>query len=200
MLFKMLCITLFSCSILMARDFPVEGQVFPIAEENLLEILEKNLKEPSQKQQEKWQKILEEKVKRPTPVQGLQEAKEYKSWYFDPTTTFEEEATDLEGNVIVSAGTKINPLETLSLQTGLLFLDGDHDDHIEWAKAQEGEFKWILVKGSPLALEEKEERNIYFDQGGFLCQIFSIKNIPCRITQEGNQLLVEEIFIDRRQG
>lgn len=193
MLLKMLCITLFSCSILMARDFPVEGQIFPIAEENLLEVLEKNLKEPSQKQQEKWQKILEEKIKRPTPVQGLQEAKEYNSWYFDPTTTFEEEATDLEGNVIVPAGTKINPLETISLQTGLLFFDGDSDNHVEWAKSQEGEFKWILMKGSPINLEEKEQRNVYFDQGGFLCRTFNVEKIPCRITQKGNKLFVEEI-------
>ena len=200
MFYRLIISSVFCCFGLMAQDFPIEGQLFPIDEENLLEVIKRSVKEPSEEQLQKWQHALEEKIRRPSPVPGLQEAKTYRSWYFDPTKTFEEEVTDLEGNVIVYAGRSINPLETMTLHTGLLFFDGDLDEHIEWAKFQEGEFKWVLVKGSPLTLEEEEERNVYFDQGGMYCKMFGIKNIPCRITQEGRKLLVEEIPIQRRKG
>ncbi|MCB1082785.1 MAG: conjugal transfer protein TraW, partial [Simkania sp.] len=60
---------------------------------------------------------------------------------------------------------------------------------------QEGEFKWILTNGNPLKLQEEKERSVFFDQGGFYSKRFQIKRIPCRITQAGKVLLVEEIPI-----
>ncbi|MCB1082899.1 MAG: hypothetical protein KDK61_01185, partial [Simkania sp.] len=121
MFYRLIISSVFCCFGLMAQDFPIEGQLFPIDEENLLEVIKRSVKEPSEEQLQKWQHALEEKIRRPSPVFGLQEAKTYRSWYFDPTKTFEEEVTDLEGDVIVHAGRSINPLETMTLHTGLLF-------------------------------------------------------------------------------
>jgi len=56
---------------------------------------------------------------------------------------------------------------------------------------------WILVKGSPFELEEKKERPVYFDQGGALSEKFGIRSIPCRITQQGEKLLIEEIPLQK---
>lgn len=92
----------------------------------------------------------------------------------------------------------VNSLEIRPLSCGLLLFDGTNPEHIKWAKAQVGEFKWVLINGSPLELETQENRPIFFDQGGVICHQFDIANVPCRVLQEGKRLLIEEIPVKRR--
>ena len=49
------------------------------------------------------------------------------------------------------------------------FFDGSNENHVEWAK-QHMEAKWILVKGSPLDLEDETNHDVYFDQQGNVLQ------------------------------
>ena len=107
-----------------------------------------------------------------------------------------EDILNEKGSVIVKAGTLVNPLKKIHLSSSLLFLDGDNAAQIEWARKLEGSFKWILVRGRPIELEAQERRPIYFDQSGAYSRHFQIKNVPARITQQGNVLLVEEIALD----
>ena len=89
--------------------------------------------------------------------------------------------------------TIVNPLDTVSWGAPLLFLDGDDLDQIAWAKRQDSQAKWVLVKGKPLDLQKQRKRAIYFDQGGLLVRKFGIKQVPCRITQQAKSLKIEEI-------
>ena len=95
--------------------------------------------------------------------------------------------------MIVSSGSRFNPLFVDSLPQDLLFIDGSNESHVKWAKEKGSSSRWILIKGKPLELEEQEGRPIYFDQSGFLTTKLEIKNIPARVTQENNQLKIEEI-------
>lgn len=172
-----------------AKDFGREGHVFQIAEENLKEYLQKRLKALPE---EEIKKKLTQAARHPKPLQ-LPEAQFKRSFIYDPTYLLPETIKGEKGEIIARKGDKVNPLANFNLNEGLLFFDGSNLKHVKWAESQAGEFLWILVKGSPFELEEKKERPVYFDQGGALSEKFGIRRIPCRITQQGERLLVEEI-------
>lgn len=191
-------------SSLMAKDFGVSGKLFPIEEEDIAKVFSEGLKEPSAKQQEAWRKKVKERIRHPLPVSGLQEAKKYRCLEFDPTFVVDEDIFDDQGNVFARKGEKINPCTHQKREEGLLLFDGDLEEHIDWAESHEENFLWVLVKGSPIELEEslqKEKncaRRVYFDQGGMYKKYFGVEKIPCRITQKGDKILIEEIPIKRK--
>lgn len=191
-------------SSLVAKDFGVAGKLFPIEEEDIAKVFSSGLKKPSAKQQEAWRKKVEERIKHPLPVAGLQEAKKYRCLEFDPTLVIEEDILDDRGKILARKGDKLNPCAHQKRSGGLLFFDGDLEEHIEWAEEHEENFLWVLIKGSPIDLEERHlqekniQRQVYFDQGGMYTKHFGIEKIPCRITQKEEKLLIEEIPIKRR--
>ena len=95
------------------------------------------------------------------------------------------------------AGTHVNPLEHTSLAAPMLFFDGSDESHLQWALAENASSRLILTKGSPLQLEEKIERPVFFDQQALLTKKLKIQFIPARVTQEGVVLKIEEIDLSR---
>ncbi|MCB1073357.1 MAG: conjugal transfer protein TraW [Chlamydiia bacterium] len=186
-------------SVIEAKDFGIQGQTFPIKEQNLKNVLQAKAEQLSQEGVEKRARRLGEKIQEKgglfKKVSWIKEATHYSSFFYDPSTSLEEDILDAEGRVLFAKGSKINPLDHVTLDSGLLFFDGENSKHIKWAESQEGEFKWILTNGNPLKLQEEKERSVFFDQGGFYSKRFQIKRIPCRITQAEKVLLVEEIPI-----
>ena len=131
----------------------------------------------------------------PCSVEGLKEAKVYRSFYIDPTICTDQEIKDHEGHVIVSKGTCINPLESVFHLDALLFFDGSNPRHLEWARNQNQLVKWVLTKGKPMEVEEKESHPVYFDQFGVLVKKFGIKHLPARVSKDGLKLKIEEFPI-----
>ena len=187
-----------------AKDFGVSGTLFPIEEEDIAKVFSEGLKKPSESKQEEWRRKIEERIMHPIPVSGIQEAKKYHCLEFDPTLVIEEDIFDDRGNILARKGEKINPCTQQKREGGFLFFDGELEEHIEWAESHEENFMWVLVKGSPIKLEERQrkeknlERRIYFDQGGMYTKHFGIEKIPCRMTQKGDRIFLEEIPIKRR--
>lgn len=175
------------------KDFGVQGQTFPIEEENLIDYIQDSIKSDSD--DKRIQEHYSQSFKNPEPVCGLSEAKKSTIHYFDPTIIAKTDIKDEEGKIVIPRRTAYNPLEYFSLSQDLLFFDGDQAEHIQWAKSLGKESKWILVKGKPFELEEKENRPVFFDQGGLLVQKLSIKTIPARVTQEGRLLKIESMPI-----
>ena len=179
---------------LAAKDFGIQGHLFSIEEENLMTVLQKKFSQKlSSLDLQELLKKMGENAKHPLPSINLTEAAEYRLFHYDPSYIAQETITDNHGTIIIPKGTKINPLQTVHLKDGLLFLDGDNPKHIAWARKEKGSFKWILVRGNPLALEEKEKRPIFFDQRGISISKLHLHHIPARVTQDGLVLKVEEI-------
>lgn len=182
-----------------AKDLGNHGQTFAIAEEDLSQVIARKLKglkpeEIACHQQDIARKAAR-KIREPLAVSGITSATKPRRWLYDPSFTVPEDIKDHEDKVIVAKGAVANNLKTMSWGVPLLFLDGDDALQIAWASAQDPHAKWVLVKGKPLALEERLNRPIYFDQAGKLTQTFGITQVPCRVTQQGLKLLVEEIVI-----
>lgn len=178
------------------KDFGTLGQTFPIEEENFLEFLQKQLAGKDLNQQlAQIKTTLFEKAQNPAPVEGLHLADKFRLTLLDLSFKVKKDIYDTTGVLIAKAGTTVNPLERINLSSGLLFLDGTKENHLAWARQQSGNFKWILVNGKPLEVEEQEKRPIYFDQRGTHAARFQIENVPAKVVQRGKYLLVQELAL-----
>lgn len=182
-----------------AKNLGTYGQVFKVAEESFLEVIQNRLK--AMNEQGKIEKIQQDlqtkaaaKVKRPTPVEGVTKAISYMRRGFDPTFVVNQTIKDHRDNLIALAGTSYNPLDHKSFGDPLIFIDGDDEDQVQWAISQNA--KIILVNGSPLELEKVHKRSFYFDQGGVLTEKLAITDVPSRVSQEVKHLLIESIPVE----
>lgn len=181
---------------LVIKDYGTQGHLFDIKEPSIItEIMEKLLAakesgELDQLQKEFTNKV-KEKVLRPTPVRNIKKATINRSWTYNPTYTQKTAITDDKGSVIVPAGTVVNALDKLQWGQALIFIDGEDEEQIQWAKKQLG--KIVLTNGAPLQISDQLKQTVYFDQAGILCYRFKIEAVPALVEQEGNLLKISEV-------
>ena len=169
-----------------------------IAEISIMEEIASKLKAAEKdgslaKLQEKFTNKVKQKVLHPNPVEGIVKSRQDRSWTYNPTYTQATDIKDGKGRIIVAAGTSVNALEKLEWGDPLIFIDGDDESQVEWVINKSG--KIILTKGSPLELQKKLNRQVYFDQGGIHCHRFKIEEVPALVEQEGLLLRVKEVKI-----
>lgn len=190
-----------------ARDYGQQGTVFPIVEPDLLEQIRAKLQRleasgETARLNADLKKRTIARVNRPEPVAGLGVAMALRQWRFDPTITVEADISDDKGRLIIAAGTRVNPLDTVGLRQKLVFIDGDDAGQLAWAFARykQADAKFILVKGAPLELMRARQRRFYFDQGGSFVKRFGIHAVPAIVEQQGRILLVREVPLPKPQG
>lgn len=185
------------CLSLSAVDLGVKGHTFSIAELDLIEYLREKLENTTPDEIESLNAAFKKKccetIETPPPL-NIPYATKYRVFTFDPTITVRTDVLTDEGKILVPKGTRYNPLErNHTLNNSILFIDGTNNKHIEWAREMEG--TWVLTKGSPIKLENREHRPVYFDQGGVIIKKLGIKAIPAMVSQEKVLLKVEEILL-----
>lgn len=197
-LFLLLCLG--SSVTLQAKDFGVRGKIAPITEENPIVLIQSKLKSMEERgdleqHNRELQKKTKAAIERPKPVEGLSKAIKTHIFYYDPTYIVPEDLKDHTGQIFYKKGTKINPLETVTLSQELLFFDGDDADQVAFAKEtlRVSSVKLILVKGAPLVVSEELKVPVYFDQSGLLTKKLDIHHVPAFVAQEGMRLRIEEI-------
>ncbi len=184
-----------------ADDLGVVGPTYPIAEHDAIAMLKQRLLALRANgglaaiERRARQRALHDITSLPA-VPGLSTVTEYASRLIDPTVTYAKPVTNDEGAVIVPAGTRINPLDIVTLHERLVFFDGRDAAQVKAVQAmtaKSGEaIKPILTAGSWFDLTKAWKRQVYFDQQGRLTQRFGITRVPAVISQRGNQLLLEE--------
>ncbi len=174
----------------LAKNLGVHGVLHPLDEEDPIALIQQKLKKMEEKGELKKhnlhiQKRTKESVERPSPVEGISKATKSRRFTYDPTFTVAKDIKDHKGRVIHAKGTKINPLETVSMTENLIFIDGDDRQQKEWVlkKHKKGKVRLILVKGAPLALSEELGIPVYFDQGGLITKQLGIKHVPATVSQ-----------------
>lgn len=148
-----------------AKDLGTWGNVFEPAEQDMLAFIQNRLKgmeqtgELDRLRQEATERVKEHAV-RPTPVEGLTKAKEYRSFAWDPTFTVKETITDMQGNVIARKGDTVNPLDKVPFSQVLFFIDGDDKEQVNWTRQQlAGAWHQWCVENQiqPMAPEKRDE-------------------------------------------
>lgn len=186
-----------------AQDLGVIGPVYPIAEPSLLEVILAKLREADAngvmaRLQRDTQVNVKRSIEQPVPVTGITRTTKARSFYYDPSIVVPYAITDAEGKIIVAPGTRVNPLDTVSLSKRLLFIDARDAAQIRRARGildeHGGQVKVILTGGSYLELMRHWKRPVFYDQQGQLTDQLGIRHVPALVTQEGRRLRIDEIL------
>ena len=186
-----------------AQELGVIGPVYPIAEPSLLEVILSKLRDAEAtgvlaRIQRETQANVKRGIEQPAPVERITKTIKARSFYYDPSIVVPYAIADAEGKVIVPPGTRVNPLDTVSLSKALLFIDARDSAQVGRARKiiaeRGGKVKVILTGGSYLDLMRRWKRPVFYDQQGALTEKLGIRHVPALVSQEGKKLKIEEIL------
>lgn len=187
-----------------ALDLGRVGPVWPVAEPDLLALIQTRLQEKQAsgelaRIQAEFAARSRRAIESPAPVAGLVRTRTPRSFLFDPTVTAQEAVRDHEGRVLVAAGTRVNPLDYVGLSQPLIFFDARDREQTKVALAlrqhHQGRAHLILTGGSYLDFMKRHDLRVYYDQQGLLVQRLGIRQVPARVTQEGRMLRIDELKV-----
>jgi conjugal transfer pilus assembly protein TraW len=186
------------------EDLGQVGPVYPIAEPDLLELIQSRLqaKQASGELARLEREFLErsrQAIESPRPVAGLVRTRSPRTFHFDPSVTVPETVRDHEGKVLVPAWTRVNPLDFVSLSNHLVFFDARDGAQTRKALAlrrhYRGRVHLILTGGSYIDFMKRFDVRVYFDQQGLLVRRLGIRQVPALVTQEGKRLRIDELEV-----
>lgn len=182
-----------------AKDLGIISTVLEIKERSLLEVIQERLSMLQQdgslhQHHQKIQKRAVASIERPQAVAGLGQVTTPYVKRYDPSITVQEDLKDHKGRIFARKGETYNPLKDTPFGQPLLFIDGDDERQISLALTHPG--KTVLVKGAPLKLARQYQKPFYFDQGGRLVQKLKITEVPARVSQKGDILLIEMVALN----
>ncbi len=178
------------------------GPTYPIAEPDMLQDIERHLKEKERSGE--LARLQKEAIERstnsakiPKPVPGLTRTAQPRTFYFDPTVVANEDILGPDGVMIVKKGTRLNPLDTAVFRQWFVFIDARDAQQVRKAedllRQANGNAKIILTGGSFIDLQKRLQMPVYFDQLGTLVKRFGIQQVPAVVYQEGKRLRIDEL-------
>lgn len=189
-----------------ARDLGNFGEVFPIAEPDLLALIKGKISAMiADGGMERLTAEMQDKargyVHRPKGL-ALPRATEDRSFTLDLSIRVDHDLADQNGVVFASAGTVVNPLAWSGFDKAILFIDGDDPDQVAWAVRQGDELDSLIVltQGAPLDLSKTWGRRFWFDQSGILTNRFQITRLPSRVTRADPVMRIDEVVLPRQGG
>ena len=188
-----------------AKDLGVRGATWPVAEPDLLAQIEARLLEMQRsgelaRLQEEARANARRTLEEPDAAPGIAPATRERSRLWDPAITVARDIRTSDGTLIAAAGTRVNPLERMTLARDLLFVDGRREAEIAWALSRDRPAKIVLLAGRPLELMRRHRRPFFFDQGGRLAARFGLRFTPSLIEQAGSLLRISEVPVGGRDA
>lgn len=198
----MLLITLLATNTLHAavRELNTVGGTYPVIEEDFLAKLKQSAMNTDQLR-EHIQKLISEY--QPSGVQPLPRAMADRTFTVDMTYTLEENITDGEGRVTYPKGYRFNPLKYVNLPGGLVVIDGDDPQQVEWFKASpysgDRRVRLLLSKGKAAELIDKLQRPVFYLTDD-IARRLQIKVVPALVIQQAQTMQVREIYLPQEKG
>ncbi|KTC87653.1 type-F conjugative transfer system protein TraW [Legionella drozanskii] len=185
-----------------SKDLGHYGQVFPVIEADLRELIMKRLTEMQESGALlKHQRLIEQRVAehiiRPKPL-TLAPTKTPKTFRIDPTVLVSHDVALPDGTLIAKKGTAINPFNHLQFSKTLIFFNADDANQMAWVKKHYNDYhyvKFILISGDIRQASEHFGR-IYFDLEGRITSQLHIKHVPSVVSQDGLYWKVVEIGVN----
>ena len=171
------------------------GPTYAIAEPDILEEIEKRIAKYD------WDAEIEGARKRAAsfrPGLELPMSEKDEVYYVDPTFTLKEDILNPDsGEVIAAAGTKVNPLDTITLDKKYMVFDPESRGQMEMAKSFVGEnpFSTLIATFLPdfeegkVGLADALNAQIY-TLNSQIVERFALKATPSVVEQEGRFLKV----------
>jgi conjugal transfer pilus assembly protein TraW len=180
------------------------GPVWPVAEPDLLALIQSRLQEKQAsgelaRIQADFEARSRRAIESPAPVDGTGPHPHTAEL---PVRSHGHRAgtvRDHEGKVLVAAGTRVNPLDYVGLSQPLIFFDARDRDQTKAALAlrqrHQGRAHLILTGGSYIDFMKRHDLRVYYDQQGLLVQRLGIRQVPALVTQEGRMLRIDELKV-----
>ncbi len=187
-----------------SRDLGQLGPVYPIKEPDLLAHITATLK--AKQESGELAQLADaikaraiDKIKHPHPIENVSRTTQARTRYFDPSITVDSNVVGAKGKILIAAGTRKNPLDTVSMTRQLLFFDARDTAQVRYAKTMIDRLgqgiKPILVGGSYLDLMASWRTAVFYDQKGALVTKLGIEDVPALVYQEGKRLRIDEVVI-----
>ena len=185
-----------------AQNLGAYGQVFPVIEEDIRQLIMKRLKTmEASGELRRHQRVIEERVARhiirPRPL-SLPTTKTPKTFHINPTVFVSQDIWTPDGTLIAKNGTPINPFTHIQFSKTLFFFNADDAHQMHWVKNHYSDYqqvKFILTGGDIREASELFGR-IYFDLNGVISQKLHVRHVPSVVKQDGLSWKVTEIGAD----
>jgi len=186
-----------------AENLGIRGAVFNILEQPFIQMMQSRLaKIDVSAMEQSMTKGAQQRINRPKGI-NFSEAEEDRVFYFDPTYVLLQDAKLPCGKILHKAGASVNPLDYISLERCMYFIDGTLPHQVAWLKERLENDKGgliqnrvILVAGSVFEVQKtlgsELQDIVFFDQAGELSRKFGIKASPAIAMQEGKMIRIEE--------
>jgi conjugal transfer pilus assembly protein TraW len=221
MWFSTMLFILFYLPIAFAKDFGTQSTTFPIKEEGFLSMIQRRLASIDiTAHQKKMSEVVTKSVEEPKAVANITKASKTTTHYFDPSYSLDHDVILPSGELLYTAGTRVNPLDHLSWTGKMVFIDARDQSQVRWLREHhfkqtlkhedsslnkelqfvteikdQDDDKIILVGGKPLQLAKDINYQVYFDQFAELSNRFSIIHVPAIVEQEDKKLKITQINI-----
>tara|TARA_B110000503_G_scaffold134696_1_gene214092 strand:+ start:615 stop:1334 length:720 start_codon:yes stop_codon:yes gene_type:complete len=189
-----------------AKDFGVVGKTREIKEVDAIEEIKGKLSAMERsgelgEHNERMKEVVSERIRSPKSL-NVGKSDKVREYEYDPSIIVVEDLMDARGVVFHKKGTRVNPLDMVSMPYELIFFDGEDEEQLKYVlkKYEKSEIKpkLILTGGSPIKLEEEYKLDFYFDQRGVLIKQLGIKAVPAVVRQDGKVLKIREELIRER--
>jgi conjugal transfer pilus assembly protein TraW len=179
------------------------GRVYPIVEQDLMAQIMAMLREKERSGE--LARLRDEAIARakhralnPVPADNVRTTTAARSFHYDPGIVTEHNVTGEDGRILVPAGTRVNPLDHVSLSSYWLFFDARDARQVAQAEGiirhYEGRVKPILTQGDYPQIAKHWGRRVYYDQHGLITRKLGITQVPALVSQDGARLRIDEML------
>ena len=120
-------------SVAFAKDFGTQSTTFPVKEESFLSMIQRRLANIDiTAHQKKIRDTATKIVEEPRAVANITKTTKASIHYFDPSYVLEQDVFLPDGKRLYKAGTSINPLDHISWNGKMIFIDARDQSQVEW--------------------------------------------------------------------
>lgn len=182
-----------------AQNLGNYGEVFPIIEQDIRQVIMKKLQqmersgELKRRRQELVARV-ETHVRRPKPL-NLTTTNYPRVFEIDPSIVVNQNLYAPDGMLIAKAGMHLNPFERISFSKILFFFNADDHKQVSWVKNHYKKYDHVkfILTGGDVKVASNVLGSIYFDLEGRLSSYFHLKHVPSIVRQKGQVWSVQEI-------
>jgi conjugal transfer pilus assembly protein TraW len=181
------------------KDLGISGTVFEIAEKDALQELEDKAKSIN------WEQYLKKSNIRghvenykPQDLSSLPKAKTNRTYTVDMTYTLSYDIPDGKGGILYPKGYSFNPLQYVSYNQTLVFINGADKSQIEWFKQsafyKEIKVKVLLTDGSYVKIMKDLKIPVFYATN-IITERFNISAVPAVVTFKNQAAEVREVYV-----
>jgi len=171
------------------------GMTYPIVEPDLVKEIKAGI------DSEKLAKVMEEKRQnyKAKDLYALPTASRDRTFFVDMTYTLDHDIPGENGEIMYQRGLTWNPLDYVSLQDGLVVINSEDVKQVEWFLKspynQNRQLKLLISAGFAAPLIKQLNRPVFY-LTKTIADRLQLAAVPCVITQNGKNMMVQEIKID----